>query len=305
MKNSDYPWLHCASNTAATNAQRIYFRVLRLQLSLFAFVSAIGVSMAILTDAHRRTAFECVAVLLTVGILALWYMREQKVDQRWFNGRAIAESSKTATWRYMMRAKPFDGAVDADKQFVVELGVIRRARPGIEPFLVGCVPDGPEITNEMKRIREASIEVRKQTYLLERLDDQIGWYGSKSGWNRTRARAWFWSITGLQVSAVTLAIISAAKGPFQVNLVSLVMTIAASFTAWVQARRHDELTISYAVAEQELREIKALVVQSDSETDFAELVDQGEEAVSREHTMWCARRSISMASLTQSRPTQK
>lgn len=296
MKSTEYPLLHCSANSASHKAQRLYFRVLGLQLSLFALVSAIGVSLSVLDDAQRRTAYECVAVILVLGILAIWYMREQKVDQRWFNGRSIAESSKTATWRYMMRSRPFDGEIDIDKQFILELGVIRRARPGMEPFLLNCVPDGPEITDHMRQVRQSSLEMRKDTYLRERLDDQIEWYGSKSIWNRRCARGWFWGITGLQLAAVVLAIVGAVRGPFRLNFVSVVMTIAAGFTAWVQARRHDELTTSYAVAEQELRQIRALIVHSNSEAEFIELVDQGEEAVSREHTMWCARRSISSSS---------
>src|SRR5690606_15189811 len=31
----------------------------------------------------------------------------QKPDRIWYNARAVAESVKTLTWRYMMRAEPF------------------------------------------------------------------------------------------------------------------------------------------------------------------------------------------------------
>jgi hypothetical protein len=70
------------------------------------------------------------------------------------------------------------------------------------------------------------------------------------------------------------------------------MTLAAGFSAWTQAKRHDELQTSYAVAADELTNLEAKVELCTSETELLAHVEDVEEAISREHTMWRARRNV-------------
>jgi hypothetical protein len=73
-------------------------------------------------------------------------------------------------------------------------------------------------------------------------------------------------------------------------LVGPLLALAAAFTAWTQLERNDELRQSYALANQELLSIKALAGTVDTEEGLAKLVSNGEGAISREHTMWIAKR---------------
>jgi hypothetical protein len=292
MRESDYPWLHAASNMASSSAQRSYFRSLRIQLTVFALVSLVGVMLSLLDPPQKRFAYGSIAVLLIVGMVFAGYIREQRVDKRWFNARAIAESVKTASWRFMMQAPPFQTDQDVEAVFVRELDTIRKARTGLEQYLITHSTNAPAVTSYMRELRSSTLDKRKETYIRERLDDQIEWYSRKSRENGQTGRLWFWSLTGLQLVAAITAGVAAARGAFGLNWVSVGMTIAAAITGWSQAKRYDELAISYAVAAQELIQIKSLVAPVSEEEAFRELVDQGEEAISREHTMWCARRSI-------------
>ena len=292
MREPDYPWLHSASNKASSTAQQTYFHSLRVQLTVFSLVSLMGVTIGLFGVDGRRLVYALIAVLLVIGMVVAGVIREQRVDKRWFNARAIAESVKTATWRFMMQAPPFDVAEDAQSAFVRELDVIRKARPGLEQYMFPATADAPAITDQMRESRAASLVARKEAYIRDRLDDQIEWYSGKSRHNQLWARLWFWGVIGLQLLATVMAIVAAVRGPFALNWVSVLMTVAAAATGWSQAKRHDDLTISYAVAAQELIQIKNLMAPVTDELAFRELVDQGEEAVSREHTMWCARRSI-------------
>jgi hypothetical protein len=194
----------------------------------------------------------------------------------------------------MMRAKPFDVEGDADSAFLAELKQIREARRGIEPYLVGRAVGASDISEFMRQVRGADLASRRATFIDGRLRDQESWYSQKASWNRGRSSLWYWSTSVLQLVAFASALIAAIYVPWRINFVSVVMTVAASLTAWSQAKRHDELANSYSVAAQELHDIAALISASDTEGKFAEMVDQGEEAVSREHTMWCARRSITL-----------
>jgi SMODS and SLOG-associating 2TM effector domain 1 len=73
-------------------------------------------------------------------------------------------------------------------------------------------------------------------------------------------------------------------------LVGPLLALAAAFTAWTQLGRNDELSQSYALANQELLSIKALPGTVDTEQELVKVVRDGEGAISREHTMWIAKR---------------
>ena len=141
-------------------------------------------------------------------------------------------------------------------------------------------------------MRSASFDERKKFYIEGRLRDQKSWYSDKAKFNAQRGAVWFWVTAGLQAFAVTLAVAQAASGPLGFNAVPVLTTCTAALAAWSQMKRHDELAKSYAVAAQELGELEAIAHHLSNESDFPQLVEQVEEAISREHTMWCARRDI-------------
>ena len=201
---------------------------------------------------------------------------------------------KTATWRYMMIVPPFHDDNTADQEFVLSLKEMRKARPECHKHFAGAaVVADPAITDFMRRMRGNSYLDRRAFYLEHRIHDQKTWYSDKAAHNARIGSRWFWTIVILQGIAVFMAIIQAATGGLGVNMVPVFMTFAAVIAAWSQMRRYDELKKTYALAVQELSELEALAVNLVSQ-NFQQFVEQVEEAISREHTMWCARRDISL-----------
>jgi hypothetical protein len=290
VTDRDYPALHRASDQASLTAQRTHFRLLRWQLLLFAAAALAGS----LAGATGSKAVSLIAALLLVFSLCLtWIGRAKKYEQVWFDCRAIAESSKTATWRYIMGASPFLlSASDVDQLFMTELREIRNARPFAERFLISTGKIGEPDTDTAKQLRESDLEHRKAIYLRERLDDQLQWYTRKSTSNAKSAEQWFWFVIAMQVIALSIAVFQVGYGTLPVNGVAWAMTAAAAFVAWTQAKRFEELVEPYALAAQELSELKSAANHVHTETSFSELVDQVEGTISREHTMWCARRHV-------------
>src|SRR5262249_37949114 len=154
-----------------------------------------------------------------------------------FDARAVAESTKTASWRYMMGALPLQmlADADADAAFLAELDEIRQARPGIDVHLSGRTPQVKAISELMRRVRTSDLTTRKATYLQDRIRDQRDWYSAKGAWNKQWKTYWYWASIGLQTLALILAILSAVYGPFAINVVGVLMTVVASATAWSQA----------------------------------------------------------------------
>ena len=82
-----------------------------------------------------------------------------------------------------------------------------------------------------------------------------------------------------------------ATGTIHFDLITIAAQASAAFIAWERARQDSGLAHAYSIAAQELASIRSLVQQQATEADWSSFVDEAEEAMSREHTLWRASRS--------------
>lgn len=299
MKNEHYPGLFRSADAASLSAQRTYLVLQRAYLGSLILGSLIGAFSTLVTGAADMWLHSTLAIILAVGLLVLWVTRSRQDDKAWFDCRVVAESTKTATWRFMMGAPPFDTDDSVEQRFISELREIRQARPGSEKHFAGRIDaDAAAITDFIRQMRLNAFTTRKAFYLEQRLQDQKSWYSRKANMNACVGDRWFWATVVLQALAVVIAIIWAASGGLQVNAVPFFTTCAAALTAWTQVKRHDELKQSYSLAAQELSELESIVTSLTDETQFPQLVEQVEDAISREHTMWRAPRDVRLPTRT-------
>jgi len=302
MSNQDYPGLFQGADAAAASAQKTYFLLQRIYLGSLIVSGMIGMFTSIFTGGGLTWTYTSMAIVLAMGLLVLWIGRSRQDDNAWFDCRAVAESVKTATWRFMMIAPPFQNNDAIDKRFVSELQEIRNARQECQQYLANVVAaSNPAITAFMRKVRGSAFDDRKLFYIKQRLLDQKSWYSRKADLNACRGDRWFWGTAGLQGTAVVMAIIQASTGGLGFNIVPVLITCAAVVAAWNQMKRHDELKKTYSLASQELGELEAIASNLVSESDFPQLVEQVEEAISREHTMWCARRDVPLRRISSGR----
>lgn len=293
LQPNDYPPLYVASDQSAVRLEHNYFRSLETELILFLGASLVSILTAFSGIRFHRPLAIIAAILVSAAFVVLWRMRKLGVEQKWFQYRAVTESVKTATWRYMMQAPPFDSAgdkEDIDQEFMTTVRAIQLDRLPAEaqPNEV----QGWQITEFMSTVRNLSLEQKRDCYLHDRLDDQERWYKGKSAANRQSSNRWSSMVLATQGLAIALAVLRVGYPQMPLSIVSFLMTGASSMLAWTQARRHQDLAEPYAVAAQELKELRAL---SGSVKDWESLhrfVSDVEETISREHTKWRARRSI-------------
>ncbi len=293
MENSNYPGLYQSADAASLTAQKTYLLLQRVYLCSLILGCTMGAFIALGTNAVRAWLYSAIAIVLGLGLLILWVMRSRYDDKVWFDCRAIAESAKTATWRFMMGAPPFSEGDLVEGRFVSELREIREARPHSNKDIAGKLdPNSSAITKFMREMRGRSFGEQMTFYIDYRLHDQKKWYSKKANMNARCGRNWFWVTAGLQALAFTIAIIEAVSGGFQLNIVPILTTCAAAVAAWNQMKRHNELVQTYGLAAQELEELESIAVSLTDKGKFLQIVEQVEEAISREHTMWCARRDV-------------
>ncbi|MBV6698567.1 DUF4231 domain-containing protein [Kitasatospora aureofaciens] len=241
------------------------------------------------------------AAVAYLGAIALAVVISRQNPQGlWYEGRAAAESVKTLAWKFAVRADayrpPPRTLPDAEGLYRFQLGRVLGAFRGSRVIGPGRGTELAGITEAMRRLREQPLAVRREVYLRERIQVQQEWYRSKS---RYCARAGHWTgVLGVVLPALGLVLaVLRALGAFTYDALGTVSAVAASVTAWAQLRQYAPLAAAYGLAADELELIRhqltALDLESaDAEEIWARLARDAEDAVSREHTTWQARREI-------------
>ncbi len=277
------PALHDAANAASTRAQRQYLRLITLNLA--ALLVGAGVPVPAIA-----------AIALVAALLITLLTQNKSYERTWYGGRAIAESVKTMAWRYMTRAEPFQHADDAkaDELFLKRLAQILESVANLDVRLT-AVSGADQITTHMRKVRALPLAERRDYYDECRIRDQQKWYSEKSALSERAERRFFtvmWISNGLAVAAAVGMVV---WPDLTLNATGFFSTAAAVFFAWLQVKRHQEIAQSYAIAAQELSIVRAKASRVTTEPQFAAFVADAENAVSREHTLWTARRDAAIA----------
>ena len=142
----------------------------------------------------------------------------------------------------------------------------------------------------MRSLRSATLEERKGTYLAERVSSQRRWYGNQARSNRESENAYFILILIGQFLAFVAAILLVEHPESKVKLTGFFVSLTSALIAWLQLKQHKELAQSYAVTELDLALVQEQAQHVASNRELSDFVGDAENAISREHTLWAARR---------------
>ncbi|MDA8135433.1 MAG: DUF4231 domain-containing protein [Desulfobacteraceae bacterium] len=289
MEENDFPALYNAAEIASLEAQSNYFTSLRCYLILLVLAAFVSFKW----PQNVYGAIVSVALfLITLGILV--WLKVKKPEDIWYNGRAVAESVKTRTWRWIMKAEPYDKVVrdeQAQKELLSDLKAILVQNRSLSGFLEWSPVLGEAISEKMVLIRSLPWKERLSIYKKDRIDNQSVWYSKKSQFNRRRAKQWFAASIFFHSIAI-LMLLYRIIDPRASLPIEVVAAAASAVLTWVQAKKHNELNSSYALAAHEIVLIKGESVMVEDESNLSEFVVNSESAFSREHTQWVARKSV-------------
>jgi SMODS and SLOG-associating 2TM effector domain 3/SMODS and SLOG-associating 2TM effector domain 1 len=292
LDSASLPSLYRAVDLVSADGQKAYFRLIAADLLALSAGSILS-SFSPLDENARRLVFGASAVLFVVGFGLTIVLMQKGYEQHWYGGRAAAESVKTIAWRYSMRAEPFHSDADAsivDQQFAKSLEAILQQSHQLRLPIGGTYAAGAQVTDMMRGLRKLPLEERIASYREQRIGDQQRWYGSKAEFNKKAESRLFKAVLVVQAFAIIYCIGLVAFATSRINLSGAVATVAAALLVWLQAKQHQELAQSYAVAAHELGIIAEHARHIKTEAEFAVFVADAENAVSREHTLWTARR---------------
>ena len=287
IDSEDLPGLYQSANQASLSAQSVYFNGLKWYL--FLLVLAALVSYLRPTDVVGAMVS---ATLFLVTLAILVFIRVKRPDDVWYNGRAVAESVKTISWRWMMRAEPYEDNENIEvvsREFLSDLKTILDQNRSLSHSLQAGSAVCDPISGTMRKVRELSVSDRLAVYVEHRVTDQANWYWMKSRFNKRRAQQWFWVSVVLHSSAI-LMLLYRIKDPSLGLPVEVMATAAGAALTWLQAKKHNELNSAYALTAHEIVLIKGESASVREETELSEFVTNSESAFSREHTQWVARK---------------
>lgn len=210
--------------------------------------------------------------------------------QKWYRGRALAESCKTLAWRFAVGGSPFPAQMTSKDAEI--LLTERISESNSEAWSEVVVPiAGATATEQMRDLRTKKFEERKTAYLEGRIENQQTWYADKANRCKRKSRRWKVVLIFGEIVALVWSIACAAN-PGLWNATGLLTTSIGCGSAWVSLKQFENLETAYSAASHELTLIDSKLRVAD-ENEWAMAVDDAEEAISREHTLWLASRSDS------------
>jgi hypothetical protein len=284
--SDEFPNLYRNASLTSGKAQKSFFRALGFSLSLLVFASILSV----LNLASAGFAYLQVVVLLASLALTI-YLSFNQPQKTWYGARALAESVKTVTWRFIMRAEPYNEKLEQSKRhFVANLEKILNDNTVLSKII--AFNTGDEITEKMNNIRSMPIAMRREFYARHRVENQLEWYRTKAILNDANSRNWYAALFVIQAVAIGFAISRIIYPASEYWPTDIFVTAASCCLAWLQTKRFQELAASYSLTAHDISLLKEKFADAKTELKFSAFVGDAENAFSREHTQWRARRDV-------------
>ena len=284
MKTNDFPIPFAAAELASARYQNRFVWGTRVVIIGSVITSALSVfpSHPVLTISQAILAF---------GVLAAaYYLYSRRPQSIWYSARVLAESIKTVSWRYVCKAEPFDGTdQEAKKRLSDQINLYREQNPHRDVLRVAS-PTAELITNRMREIRALPLPQRIASYRKDRIEDQLNWYTTKAKSNEGAGQLWYFGLIGASLLALAYPIVRMSlEGVPDLNFL---FSIPVAILSWLQVKKFQELASSYSLAVHDIGLAKNNLPARPKVKEFSDFVGDMENAFSREHTQWSARKDV-------------
>ena len=286
MKTEDLPGFFRDADKASLNGQNATVRWNAVRL-VGLLAGAVGGALS-----WRLGEIELWGLLALLGfavaLVAEVILLVTQPQRDWYAGRALAESAKTLAWRFAVKADPFfEGLSPSDLRRIMRDRLAEVADKGKDRIRLSS--DQLVVTPTMEAVRALPFLERRRIYIDDRIRDQRNWYASKAD----RCKRLGLTLQSALIAGEVTAIVAAAVRAFgilSIDLSGIFAAVVASGAAWFGLRQYSSLASAYSVAAAELN-LTIAQLEDVEESDWAVVVADAEEAISREHTMWLASRT--------------
>lgn len=281
-----FPALHAVADRASSRQQSLYFG---LVLAEYAALTAVAVlSVNLISDGRYIILY---GVLLGAALSTLVVRSILKPEERWYQARALAESVKTTAWKFAMGARPFENDAKDRGRLRQLLQELLDANRSVGSQFDGSIAGNDQISGEMEALRMLPRSERLHVYMRDRVEDQLDWYSRKAKSNSNTGRRFAVILGCLYALAFIVLLIRVEQPQWIYAHPDPLILLGASVLGWMQIKRFNELGASYGLTAAEIGILKSRAPEILDDAALSIFIDDAEEAFSREHTQWLARRS--------------
>lgn len=292
MIEKDFPNYFQASDNASKRAQSNYINIIRVDLVSMIIASAISIYNYQQVES-KLTVYVISGILLLSSLILTIILKAKQFEDTWYQGRALAESCKTLTWRFVTCSEYFEEdltEIEVKHRFINRIKNLADEFKDLTKIMNAQTLNLPIVTEKMIELRKLEMFERKENYIHNRVENQKKWYSNKAKFNKSKYNFWFGIIIASQAVAL-ISVIFLIKFPNNnYNFIGLFTTVASSAISWLQLKQHQELKQAYTTATQELNFIVELSAEVNTSDELSKFVLDSENAISREHTLWLAQR---------------
>jgi hypothetical protein len=283
----DYPAIYKEADNISNKTQRNYLMILKT------FLCMLVVSSVLFTYFDSILVIKIINAVISLMIVVFSFVfRFYNFQGIWYNARAVAESIKTISWRYAIKAEPYDIADDdAKRLFLKTIKHIIDMNHDFQKCIAAEYGNQQSIPENMISIRQLPFNERLDFYHRYRVIEQRDWYIRKSKFNKERSNLFFCLLIIISGILSVLVFLSfSIKINNFVFPVSILLAVISVLFTWVQTKKYKELDKTYALTSYEINFIETQKDDVKSDKSLSEYVDNSENAFSREHTQWIARK---------------
>jgi SMODS and SLOG-associating 2TM effector domain 3/SMODS and SLOG-associating 2TM effector domain 1 len=282
----DLPALYRAADEHSNDVQAGVLKALKV--SLIGVVVAAGFGAVSLHSGSVEWAGVISSLAFGLSAVCTAWLLWGKPEKEWYDARAVAESVKTLAWQYAVAGGEFDPKGEESATRERFLGRLEDMLDGAEDLRLPA-PREAALPPRLEQLRSGNFELRRSIYVKRRLAEQRQWYADKTRWNESRRRAWTAVTVGL-LGAGLLAGLARGFLGLEPDLLGPLAAAAGSAMAWARSKDYAELAAAYSVTAHELGIAETEAEAVGAEDDWPPFVARAERAISREHTLWKARR---------------
>ena len=167
MINSDFPNYFQASDKASIKAQSNYLNIIKIDLISMIIASALAIYNYQLVES-KFYIYTISGFLLLLSLILTIILKSKKYEDTWYQGRALAESCKTLTWRFVTCSEFFESTlpeVEVKERFINRIKELSNEFKDLTNSLNSKTLNLPIITDKMIELRRLGTNERKQNYI--------------------------------------------------------------------------------------------------------------------------------------------
>lgn len=277
-------------NDLSKLCQKRYLKNVGFQLILLLIISVIATIPELNNALEKLKHFVQLTLIIVVLILMILQFKSNYMNG-WQKTRFLSESILSQAWLLFFKVNKYDNGLNQALQDFQDRIRLMKSEINLTDYLkfsssISNDNDSPKWIIENFELKNSE---KIEFYIKHRLNDQEKYYYKKTLYNTRRGELFFWfGITSMGIGAIltTLTLMDIIPNFAYLGLFT---TLSAAIFSWKQTKRFEELSSTYSIAIDELKDFKKKLLLNPSEDKTKEIIYDVEKSISREHKMWVSK----------------